>query len=70
MIYTIIDKNGRIIGAVDTKRIVGFDYDGTSPEHNHRYILKLEWGHTMTVDVSDMQYILAAMRKSEVEGET
>lgn len=65
MIYTIIDKNDKIISCVDTKRIVGFDYDGTSPDNNPRYILKLDWGHTLQVCALDMQRILSAMQKEE-----
>ena len=65
MIYTIIDKNDRIIGAVDTIRIVGFVYDGTSPECDPRYILKLDWGHTLQVSATNMQRILSAMQKEE-----
>ena len=61
MIYKIITKDNIILGAVDTKRIIGFVYDGTSPEYAHRYILKLEYRHTMIISASDMQHILAAM---------
>ena len=65
MIYTATDKEGKIISAVNTRRIVGFYYDGTSPEYESRYILKLEWGHTLMVDALDMQHILSAMEKEE-----
>ena len=61
MIYKIINKDNIILGAVDTKRIMGFVYDGTSPEYAHRYVLKLEYGHTMVISAVDMQHILAAM---------
>ena len=61
MIYKIITKDNIILGAVDTKRIMGFVYDGTSPEYAHRYVLKLEYGHTMVISAADMQHILAAM---------
>ena len=62
MIYELIDKDGKIKGGVDTKRIIGFIYDGTSSDYDHRYILKLEGRHTLTVDASDMQNILSAMK--------
>lgn len=65
MIYVLIDKDIRIIGAINTKRIVGFYYDGTSPDCDHRYILQLDWGHTLTVSALDMQHILSAMKKEE-----
>ena len=65
MIYTLVDKDDRIIGAVNTKRIVGFSYDGTSPDYDYRYILQLDWGHTLTVSALDMQHILSAMEKEE-----
>lgn len=61
MICIETDKFDRIISAVDTKRIVGFVYDGTSPEHDPRYILKLDWGHTLMVGSVAMQQILSAM---------
>jgi hypothetical protein len=61
MIYVLINKDGVITGAIDTKHIVGFVYDGTSPDYEHRYILKLTWGHTLTVGALDMQHILSAM---------
>lgn len=61
----ITNKEDQIIGAVDTKRVVAFDYDGTSPDYEHRYILKLDYGHTLTVSALDMQNILSAM---EIEG--
>ena len=61
MIYKIITKDNIILGAVDTKRIIGFVYDGTSPGYDHRYVLKLEYGHTMVISAADMQHILAAM---------
>ena len=65
MIYVLTEKDSIIIGAVNTKRIVGFYYDGTSPEFEPRYILELEWGHTLTVSALDMQHILFAMVKEE-----
>ena len=61
MIYVWTDNDCLIAGAVDTKRIVGFAYDGTSPWDDRRYILKLDYGHTLTVSTSDMQNILSAM---------
>lgn len=65
MIYTITDNVNKIIGCVDTKRIVSFVYDGTSPDGDPRYILMLDWGHTLTVSALDMQHILSAMQKAE-----
>lgn len=65
MIYVLIDKSASIVGAVNTKHIVGFYYDGTSPDFDPRYILQLDWGHTLTVSALDMQYILSAMEKEE-----
>lgn len=65
MIYVATNKDGRIIGAVDTRRIVGFAYDGTSPEHDARYTLKMEWGHHLQVSALDMQNILSEMQKEE-----
>ena len=62
MIYVMINEEDQIIGAVDTKRVVAFVYDGTSPDYAHRYILKLDYGHTLTVSALDMQHILSAMR--------
>ena len=61
MIYVLIDKDNVITGAVDTKHIIGFVYDGTSPSYNPRYILKLTYGHDLTVSALDMQHILSAM---------
>lgn len=63
MIYVIHDKYDAIIGAVDTKCVVGFEYDGTSPNCDHRYILKLDWGHTLMVNAIDMQHILSAIER-------
>ena len=67
MIYVLINKDNAITGAVDTKHIIGFVYDGTSPDYNPRYILKLAWGHYLTVSALDMQHILSAMEKEEGE---
>ena len=61
MVYVMTNKEDQIIGAVDTKRVVAFAYDGTSPDYCHRYILKLDYGHTLTVSAVDMQNILSAM---------
>ena len=61
MIYVVTDENDKILGAVDTKRIIGFVYDGTSLDYQPRYVLKLDWGHTLTVSAVDMQHILSAM---------
>lgn len=47
MIYVLIDKDNVITGAVDTKHIIGFVYDGTSPSYNPCYILKLTYGHDL-----------------------
>ena len=66
MIYVLIDKDKRITGAVDTRRIIGFVFDGTSPEYNPRYTLKLEYGHDLQIGALDMQNILGVMKK---EGE-
>lgn len=63
MIYVLIDKNQMIMGAVDTRRIIGFVYDGTSPEYEHRYTLKLDYGHHLQVGALDMQNISGAMKK-------
>lgn len=63
MIYVLIDKDERITGAVDTKRIIGFVFDGTSPEYDPRYTLKLDYGHDLQVGAVDMQNILGAMKK-------
>lgn len=65
MIYVVTDKDSRIIGAVDTRRIVGFVYDGTSPEYDARYILQMEWGHHLQVSALDMQNILSEMTREE-----
>lgn len=62
MVYVMIDEEGQVIGAVDTKRVVAFAYDGTSPNYEHRYILKLDYGHTLTISALDMQNILSTMR--------
>lgn len=62
MVYVMINEEDQVIGAVDTKRVVAFAYDGTSPNYEHRYILKLDYGHTLTVSALDMQNILRAMR--------
>ena len=62
MVYVMINKEDQIMGAVDTKRVVAFVYDGTSSDYEHRYILKLDYGHTLTVSAVDMQKILSAMR--------
>ena len=59
----LIDKDKRITGAVDTKRIIGFVFDGTSPEYDPRYTLKLDYGHDLQVGALDMQNILGAMKK-------
>jgi len=61
MIYVLINKDNVITGAIDTKHIIGFVHDGTSPDHDPRYILKLTWGHNLTVGALDMQHILSAM---------
>lgn len=61
MIYVLIDKDNAITGAVDTRHIIGFVYDGTSPDYDPRYRLKLTWGHDLTVSALDMQHILSAM---------
>ena len=66
MIYVLIDKNQMIMGAVDTRRIIGFVFDGTSPEYDPRYTLILDYGQHLQVGALDMQKILAAMEK---EGE-
>lgn len=68
MIYVMINEENQIIGAVDTKRVVAFVYDGTSSDYVPRYILKLDYGHTLTVSAKDMQHILSAMKK-EGDGE-
>ena len=68
MIYVETNKNSQIVSVVDTNLIVGFVYDGTSPEYEPRYILKLEWGHTLTVSALAMQHILSAMKREEGEG--
>lgn len=65
MVYVMTNEEDQIIGAVDTKRVVAFAYEGTSPDYDHRYILKLDYGHTLTVSALDMQNILSAM---EIEG--
>ena len=62
MIYVLIDKDERIMGTVDTRRIIGFVFDGTSPEHDPRYTLKLDYGHDLQVGALDMQNILCAMK--------
>ena len=62
MIYVLKDKDQMITGAVDTKRIIGFVYDGTSPENDHQYTLKLDYGHDLQVGALDMQNILSAMK--------
>lgn len=62
MIYVLMDKDKRITGAVDTRRIIGFVFDGTSPEHDPRYTLKLDYGHDLQVGALDMQNILAEMK--------
>ena len=61
MIYVVTNKDNTITGAVDTKHIIGFVYDGTSSDYDPRYILKLTWGHDLTVSALDMQHILSAM---------
>ena len=61
MIYVLKDEDDAITGGVDTKHIIGFVYDGTSPDYNPRYILKLTWGHNLNVSALDMQHILSAM---------
>lgn len=61
MIYVLLNKDNMITGAVDTKHIIGFVYDGTSPDYDPRYILKLTWGHNLTVSALDMQHILSVM---------
>ena len=65
MVYVMRNEEDQIIGTVDTKRVVAFIYDGTSSDYEHRYILKLDYGHTLTVSALDMQNILSAM---EIEG--
>ena len=65
MVYVMTNEEDQIIGAVDTNRVVAFVYDGTSSDYEHRYILKLDYGHTLTVSALDMQNILSAM---EIEG--
>ena len=65
MIYVLIDKDGVITGAVDTKHIISFVYDGTSPDYDPRYILKLSWGHNLVVSALDMQHILSAMKNED-----
>lgn len=65
MVYVMTNEEDQIIGAVDTKRVVAFAYEGTSPDYYHRYMLKLDYGHTLTVSALDMQNILSAM---EIEG--
>lgn len=65
MIYVLIDKNQMITGAVDTRRIIGFVFDGTSPEYDPRYTLKLDYGHDLQVGALDMQNILAAMKDGD-----
>lgn len=67
MIYVLTDEYERIMGAVDTRRIIGFVFDGTSPEYDPRYILKLDYGHDLQVGALDMQNILGAMKR---EGES
>ncbi|MBR2895939.1 MAG: hypothetical protein IKC03_09855 [Oscillospiraceae bacterium] len=67
MIYALSDEHNMFIGAVDTKRIIGFIYDGTSPDYDPRYILKLDWGHTLMVSALDMHNILSAMQREEGE---
>lgn len=69
MIYVMTDEDDRIIGAVNTRHIIGFEYDGTSPSYDSRYILKLDWGHTLMISALAMQNILSAMRKEESEAE-
>ena len=69
MIYVIHNKDDAITGAVDTRCVVGFEYDGTSPNYDHRYILKLDWGHTLMVSALDMQHILSAMKREDGEKE-
>ena len=61
MIYVLIDKDKRITGAVDTRRIIGFVFDGTSLEYDPRYTLKLDYGHDLQIGALDMQKILGAM---------
>lgn len=62
MIYVMTDEENRIMGAVDTRRIIGFVFDGTSPEYDPRYTLKLDYGHDLQVNALDMQHILSAMK--------
>lgn len=69
MIYVLLNKDNVITGAVDTKHIIGFVYDGTSPDYNPRYILKLTWGHNLTVSALDMQHILSAMKDEDNNAE-
>ena len=68
MIYVLIDKDQMITGAVDTKRIIGFVYDGTSPENDPQYTLKLDYGHDLQVGALDIQNILSAMKGSAMKG--
>ena len=69
MIYVLTDEDNRIIGAVNTRHIIGFEHDGTSSDHVPRYILKLDWGHTMTISALAMQHILSAIQREEGEAE-
>ena len=70
MIYVLIDKDKRITGAVDTRRIIGFVFDGTSPEYDPRYTLKLDYGHDLQIGSLDMKNILGAMMREGEKDET
>lgn len=63
--YIIKNQEDKIISGVDIRNVIGFDYDGTSPVSNPRYILKLKWGHSLVIDAIDLQHILDEIKKAQ-----